>query len=144
MTAKSGDLVRIHYTGTLAVGTTLDSSKGREPLEFTLGQGQVIPGLEQAIQGMAKGETKIVQIPEGEAYGARNPDAMQTVDRAMVPDHIPTEPGTRLEVQTPEGQRLPVTVAEVTDQTITLDGNHPLAGQDLTFNVELVEIQAAA
>ena len=144
MTAKSGDTVRIHYTGTLTDGTTFDSSLGRDPLEFTLGQAQVIPGLEKAIEGMAVGDTKLVEIPQDQAYGPRNPEALQTVDRAMVPDHIPTEPGTRLEVQTADGQRMPVVVSDVNEQTLTLDANHPLAGQDLTFDVELVEIAQAA
>ena len=144
MTAKSGDTVRIHYTGTLTDGTTFDSSRGRDPLEFRLGEAQVIPGLEKAIEGMAVGDTKLVQIPQDQAYGPRNPEALQTVDRAMVPDHIPTEPGTRLEVQTADGQRMPVVVSDVNEQTLTLDANHPLAGQDLTFDVELVEIAQAA
>ena len=144
MTAKSGDTVRIHYTGTLTDGTTFDSSLGRDPLEFTLGQAQVIPGLEKAIEGMAVGDTKLVEIPQDQAYGPRNPEALQTVDRAMVPGHIPTEPGTRLEVQTADGQRMPVVVSDVNDDTLTLDANHPLAGQDLKFDVELVEIANAA
>jgi peptidylprolyl isomerase len=137
---KPGDTVRIHYTGTLSDGTTFDSSQGREPLQFTVGSGQIIPGLDRAIPGMNVGETKTVTVPAAEAYGDRNPDGVQTVPRAQVPDHIPLDPGTQLQVQTGDGRTLPVTVTEVTAEEVVLDANHPLAGKDLTFEVELVEI----
>ena len=137
---KPGDTVRIHYTGTLSDGTTFDSSQGREPLQFTVGSGQIIPGLDHAIPGMSVGETKTVTVPAAEAYGARNPDGVQSVPREQVPDHIPLDPGTQLQVQTGDGQTLPVTVTEVTAEVVVLDANHPLAGKDLTFEVELVEI----
>jgi peptidylprolyl isomerase len=137
---KPGDTVRIHYTGTLSDGTTFDSSQGREPLQFTVGSGQIIPGLDRAIPGMNVGETKTVTVPAAEAYGDRNPDGVQSVPRAQVPDHIPLDPGTQLQVQTGDGRTLPVTVAEVTAEVVVLDANHPLAGKDLTFEVELVEI----
>jgi FKBP-type peptidyl-prolyl cis-trans isomerase 2 len=138
--AKSGDTVRIHYTGTLPDGSTFDSSAGRDPLEFTVGSGQIIPGLDRAIDGMSVGEKKIVEVPASEAYGDRNPEGVQTVPRAQVPDHIPLDPGTQLQVQTGDGRTLPVTVADVTEEAVVLDANHPLAGKDLTFEVELVEI----
>lgn len=138
--AKSGDTVRIHYTGTLADGTTFDSSEGRDPLEFTVGSGQIIPGLEKAIPGMAVGEKKTVDVPCAEAYGERESAAMQTVPREQIPEEIEVKPGLQLQVQTPQGQVMPVTVAEVNDSEVTLDANHPLAGRDLTFNIELVEI----
>lgn len=138
--AKTGDIVRIHYTGTLDDGTTFDTSSGRAPLEFTVGSGQIIPGLDRAIQGMSVGEKKTVEVPAAEAYGDRNPEGMQSVPRAEVPDHIPLDPGTQLEVQTGDGRTLPVTVADVTEEAVVLDANHPLAGKDLTFEVELVEI----
>jgi len=140
---KQGDTVRIHYTGTLTTGETFDSSEGRDPLEFTVGSGQIIPGLDAALPGMAVGEKKTVEVPCVDAYGETDPNATQTVERAQIPDDIPLDLGTQLQVQTPEGQVMPVTVAEVTETEVTLDANHPLAGKDLTFNIELVEVKAA-
>ncbi|MHC0053445.1 FKBP-type peptidyl-prolyl cis-trans isomerase [Actibacterium sp. D379-3] len=137
---KAGDKVRIHYTGTLADGTTFDSSTGRDPLEFTVGSGEIIPGLDKAIPGMVAGDKKTVEIPCAEAYGDHNPEATQAVPRAQVPADIPLEIGTQLQLQTPQGQVMPVVVAEVTEAEVVLDANHPLAGQDLTFAIELLEI----
>ncbi|MBK1635197.1 FKBP-type peptidyl-prolyl cis-trans isomerase [Rhodovulum adriaticum] len=137
---KAGDKVRIHYTGTLADGTTFDSSEGREPLEFTVGSGEIIPGLDKALPGMTAGDKKTVEIPCAEAYGEANPDAKQAIPRAQVPADIPLDIGTRLQLQTPQGQAMPVVVAEVTEEHVVLDANHPLAGQDLTFAIELVSI----
>lgn len=138
--AKTGDTVRIHYTGTLSDGSTFDSSEGREPLEFTVGSGQIIPGLDAALPGMEVGERKTVEVPADEAYGQPDPDARQAVPRADVPADIPLDIGTRLQVQTPQGQAMPVTVAEVTESEVILDANHPLAGRDLTFAIELVSV----
>lgn len=138
--AKSGDTVRIHYTGTLEDGATFDSSEGRDPLEFTLGTGQVIPGFDTAVTGMSVGDAKTVNIPPEEAYGAHNPDGLQSFPRANIPADIPLEVGTRLQMQTPEGQAMQVVVAEVTEDAVMLDANHPLAGKALTFAIELVEI----
>lgn len=140
---KSGDTVRIHYTGTLTDGTTFDSSEGRDPLEFVVGSGQIIPGLDKAMPGMAVGEKKVVEIPCAEAYGDMNPENRQAVPREQIPAEIPVEVGLQLQMQTPDGQAVPVTVAEVTDAEVILDANHMLAGKDLTFAVELVEIKAA-
>ncbi|APZ52078.1 FKBP-type peptidyl-prolyl cis-trans isomerase [Salipiger abyssi] len=137
---KTGDTVRIHYTGTLADGTTFDSSAGRDPLEFTVGSGQIIPGLDKAIPGMTIGDKKTVEIPSEEAYGPAHAEARQAVPRQEIPDHIPLDLGTQLQVQTPDGQTMQVVVAEVTETEVTLDANHPLAGKDLTFAIELVEI----
>ncbi|ARC89544.1 peptidylprolyl isomerase [Rhodovulum sp. MB263] len=137
---KPGDKVRIHYTGTLADGSTFDSSQGRDPLEFTVGSGQIIPGLDAALPGMSEGDTKTVEVPCADAYGTHNPDATQAIPRDQVPDNVPLEVGTRLNVQTSEGQVLPVTVSDVTEEVVLLDGNHPLAGKDLTFEIELVSI----
>jgi peptidylprolyl isomerase len=137
---KSGDTVRIHYTGTLTDGQTFDSSEGRDPLEFTIGSGQIIPGLEAALPGMTVGDKKTVEVPADEAYGQPDPNAQQAVPRGEIPDDIPLDLGTQLQVQTPQGQVMPVTVVEVTEEQVTLDANHPLAGKDLTFNIELVEI----
>lgn len=138
--AKSGDTVRIHYTGTLQDGSVFDSSEGRDPLEFQLGSGQVIPGFDDGVTGMTVGEKKTIEIPSDQAYGAINPQAMQDVPRAEIPDHISLDLGTQLQVQSGNGQTMMVTVANVTEDTVTLDANHPLAGKDLTFALELVEI----
>jgi len=137
---KAGDTVTIHYTGKLDDGTTFDSSQGREPLSFEVGAGQIIPGLEAALPGMAEGDTKTVAVPPEEAYGPVNPDAKQAVPRAEIPDHIPLDVGTQLQVQTPQGQTMPVTVADVSEDTVVLDANHPLAGENLNFEIELVKI----
>ncbi|GAB4292942.1 MAG: peptidylprolyl isomerase [Roseovarius sp.] len=137
---KTGDTVRIHYTGTLADGTTFDSSEGREPLEFVVGSGQIIPGLDAALAGMAVGERKTVEVPAEAAYGQPDPRARQAVPRADIPAEIPLAVGTRLQVQTSQGQVMPVTVVEVSDEQVTLDANHPLAGHDLTFAIELVSV----
>lgn len=139
-TVKSGDTVRIHYSGTLADGSSFDSSEGRDPLQFTVGAGEIIPGLDKALPGMSVGEKKVVEVPAAEAYGDHRPEGLQQLPRAQVPEHIPLDPGTRLQVQTGDGRTVPVTVAEVTDETVVLDANHPLAGRDLTFDIELVEI----
>ncbi|WFE75111.1 peptidylprolyl isomerase [Roseinatronobacter sp. S2] len=138
--AKAGDTVRIHYTGTLADGSVFDSSEGRDPLEFQLGAGAIIPGLDRAIDGMTVGDQKTVTIPSTEAYGDYQPEARQDVPRDQIPADIPLDPGTMLQMQTPDGRAMPVTVAEVTDQAVTLDANHPLAGKDLTFAVEVVSV----
>ena len=139
-TVKTGDTVRIHYTGTLQDGSRFDSSEGRDPLEFTVGSGQIIPGLDRAIPGMEVGEKKSVDVPCDEAYGPVNPDARQSIPREGIPDDIPLDIGSRLQMQTPDGQAVPVTVVAADDATVTLDANHPLAGQDLNFAIELVEI----
>ena len=138
--AKAGDTVAIHYTGTLADGSQFDSSEGRDPLRFTLGSRQIIAGLDAAITGMSQGEKKSVTIAAAEAYGDHRPEAVQAVPRAQIPAEITLEVGGGLQVQTPDGQTIPVTVTSVTDEEVTLDANHPLAGKDLTFAVELVEI----
>ncbi len=140
MSAKAGDTVRIHYTGTLADGSTFDSSEGRDPLEFKLGAGQVIPGFDKAVTGMDVGDSQTVEIPSDDAYGPVNPDGRQSFPRDKVPENIPLDIGTRLQLSGPQGQPIMVTVAEVTDEEVILDANHPLAGKDLTFKIELVEI----
>jgi len=137
---KSGDTVRIHYTGTLTDGSTFDSSEGRDPLEFEVGSGQIIPGLDKALPGMTAGEKKSVTIAPEEAYGPVHAEAMQVVPRGEIPDDIPLDLGTQLQVQTPDGQAMVVTVANVTEAEVTLDANHPLAGKELTFDFEIVGI----
>lgn len=140
---KAGDTVRIHYTGTLSDGTVFDSSQGRDPLEFTVGSGQIIPGLDKAIPGMVAGDKKVVNIPCAEAYGEADENARQAVPRAQIPDHIPVDPGTQLQMQAPNGHVVPVVVISADENEVVLDANHPLAGKDLTFDFELVEIVAA-
>jgi peptidylprolyl isomerase len=138
--AKSGDTVRIHYKGTLDDGTEFDSSSGRDPLEFSLGGGQVIPGFDNAVDGMAVGESKTVTIPADQAYGERHEQLVQEVPKSALPDEIDPAVGMHLQSRSPEGQVMNLVVTEVADQSITVDGNHPLAGQALTFDIELVEI----
>ena len=138
--AKSGDTVRIHYTGTLSDGSVFDSSEGRDPLEFTLGSGQVIPGFDTGVTGMTVGEKKTIEIPSDEAYGPVHDEARQDVPRAQIPAEIPLEVGIQLQMQSPTGQVVPVTVVAITEEAVTLDANHPLAGKDLTFALELVSI----
>ncbi|RVD54555.1 peptidylprolyl isomerase [Mesorhizobium sp. M2D.F.Ca.ET.185.01.1.1] len=141
--AKNGDTVRINYTGRLVDGTQFDSS-GSEPLQFTLGEGQVIPGLETHVEGMEVGTKSTVTVPADAAYGPHRPEAVVTVDRAAVPANIDVGVGTRLQARTREGRPMQVTVIGVDDASVKLDGNHPLAGKDLVFDVELVEIVQAA
>jgi peptidylprolyl isomerase len=143
-TAAKGDTVRIHYSGRLVDGTPFDSSEGRAPLEFTLGQGQVIKGLEAHVTGMETGDKATVTIPVDEAYGPRRDDAIQQLDRAKVPTGIDLQVGTQLKARTADGGMLPITVVGVDEQSVTVDANHPLAGQDLVFDVELVEVVKAS
>ena len=139
MPAKPGDTVRVHYRGTLDDGSEFDSSEGRDPLEFTVGSGQVIPGFDAAVDGRSAGDSVKVTIPAAEAYGEHNPDAVQEVPRAMFGDDVP-QVGWMVELAAPDGQRIPATIAEVGPETVTLDFNHPMAGKDLTFEIELVEL----
>lgn len=138
--AKQNDTVKVHYTGKLDDGTVFDSSVGREPLEFTLGEGRVIPGFEDAVFGMETGDTKTVIIPAADAYGDYEAGLAQVVPHASFPPNIQPEVGQRLQVQNQAGQTMVVTITAIGDNGVTLDGNHPLAGKDLTFDIELVAI----
>ncbi len=138
--AQQGDTVKIHYTGKLEDGSIFDSSEGRDPLEFTIGSGQVIPGFEEAVLGMAGGDKKEVTIPADKAYGQRNEEMIIQAPRDQVPADINPEVGQQLQMAGPEGETVIVQVTEVTDSHITLDANPPLAGKDLTFAIELVSI----
>lgn len=138
--AKQGDTVRIHYTGTLEDGTVFDTSQNRDPLEFTLGEGKVISGFEEAVEGMAEGEKKTAEIPSDDAYGPRRDDLVLTVAREQLPEDLEPDVGDQLEMRTQDGQTFPVVVAEVGDERVQLDANHPLAGKDLTFEIKLVEV----
>ncbi|MGH1368353.1 MAG: FKBP-type peptidyl-prolyl cis-trans isomerase [Maritimibacter sp.] len=137
---KAGDTVQIHYTGTLNDGTVFDSSEGRDPLQFTVGSGQIIPGLDKAIPGMVVGDKKDVPIVPAEAYGEHDPRGVIEVPRAEIPAEIPLEVGVQLEMRNPDGQAMPVTVTNVSEEQVTLDANHRLAGKDLNFAIELVSI----
>lgn len=138
--AKNGDSVKIHYTGTLEDGTTFDSSAGRDPLEFTLGSGQVIVGFDEAVTGMKTGDTKNVTIAADKAYGQRNEEMVITAPRDQVPKDINPEVGQQLQMAGPDNQPIVVLITEVTDEHILLDANPPLAGKDLVFDIELVAI----
>ncbi len=141
--AKKGDTVAVHYTGTLGDGTVFDSSRERAPLEFTLGSGQVIPGFDAAVEGLKQGESVKTTIDCENAYGKHNEELVVSTPREQIPDSIELEVGRRLQARSEQGQVTRVVVTEVTEETVTLDANHPLAGQDLTFEIELVEIRAA-
>ena len=138
--AKSGDTVRIHYTGTLEDGTQFDSSSGRDPLEFALGGGQVIPGFDSAVDGMTVGDSKTVTIQPEDAYGQRHEQLVQQVPKSALPEDMTPEVGMALQSQSPDGQTMNLVVVGVQEDSITLDANHPLSGQALTFEIELVEI----
>lgn len=142
--AETGDIVRINYSGRLVDGTQFDSSEGRAPLEFTIGQGQVITGLEQHVTGMQSGDKSTVTIPAAAAYGPRRDEAIQQLDRAKVPSGVDVRVGTQLQARTADGGMLPITVVDMDDKSVTVDANHPLAGQDLVFDVEMVEVVKAA
>jgi peptidylprolyl isomerase len=140
--AKAGDTVKVHYTGKLKEdGTVFDSSVEREPLAFKLGAGQVIPGFEKAVEGLTPGEKTNAVIPSTEAYGPRQEEAMITVERAQLPPDIKPEVGQQLQMQQQNGQPCMVRVVQVDDAQITLDANHPLAGKDLEFEIELVAVE---
>ena len=138
--AKQGDTVRIHYTGKLDDGTVFDSSEGREPLEFTLGAEEVIPGFEKAVLGMSPGETRTATIKPDEGYGDFQDDMVFQVDRDRLPSDMTPEIGTELRVRTPDDSMIPVIIVDVQDDKVTIDANHPLAGRDLVFDITLVEI----
>lgn len=138
MPVEEGDTVRVHYTGTLQDGTEFDSSRDRDPLEFTVGESQVIPGFEDLVLGLEAGQTAEATLPPEDAYGERDEGRTIEVDRERVPEDI--EVGEQLEIQHPDGARARVSVAEIGDDSVTLDGNHPLAGRELTFEIELLEV----
>jgi peptidylprolyl isomerase len=138
--AKTGDKVKVHYTGRLDDGTVFDSSDNRPPLEFTIGNGEIIPGFEKAVIGMEIGESKSTKIISDQAYGEHRQELVGEVKRNMVPDSLKPEVGQRLEMARPDGQTIPVIITAMTDEAITIDANHPLAGKDLTFEIKLMEI----
>ncbi|MDD2251902.1 MAG: peptidylprolyl isomerase [Dehalococcoidales bacterium] len=141
VTAQNGETVKVHYTGMFSDGQVFDSSINREPLEFTIGEGSVIPGFDSAIVGMKVGENKTITIPCAEAYGERNDNAIATIDRSQLPEGLEPSIGQQLSASRPDGTGAIVTITKVEENTITVDGNHPLAGKDLTFDLTLVGIK---
>jgi FKBP-type peptidyl-prolyl cis-trans isomerase 2 len=137
--AKPGDKVQVHYTGMLEDGSVFDSSDGRDPLEFTLGSGQVIPGFDRAVSGMSPGQERSVRIPASDAYGDRKDDLVIVVEREQLPPDMDPAVGQQLQLKQ-DGRGFVVTVKDVGPESITLDANHPLAGEDLEFKVQLVSI----
>ncbi|MDX3925087.1 MAG: peptidylprolyl isomerase [Shinella sp.] len=142
--AKTGDIVRIHYTGMLTDGTPFDSSKNREPLEFEIGAGQILPGLEASVEGMNVGEAQTVTLAPDQAFGPHDPGKVQKVDRANIPANLDVQPGMQLQAKSRTGAPMTVSVIEVNPSEVTIDANHPLAGRDVTFEIELTEIVKAA
>ncbi len=138
--AQQGDTVRVHYTGKLEDGSVFDSSVERDPLEFKIGEGQIIPGFEKAVVGMEAGQNKTIQIEPGDGYGPRHEEMVQVVERNQIPENITLEVGAQLQANHPEGGPIILTVTDLTEAEVTLDANHPLAGLDLTFEIELVGI----
>ena len=139
---KDGDKIKVHYHGKLRNGETFDSSQGRDPLEFTVGTGQVIKGFDQGVMGMQVGDKKTVEIPVGEAYGEKQQEMMIEFPKSQFPEGMNPEIGMQLMMNNGAGQSFPVTVAEVKEESVILDANHPLAGQDLIFDLELVSIHS--
>jgi peptidylprolyl isomerase len=138
---KKGDTVKVHYTGTLNNGEIFDTSKEREPLEFTLGKGQLIPGFEKAVLGLNIGDSTKVDIPSTEAYGEERSDLIINVPIDQLPEDVTPQIGMQLQVNQPDGQPIPVRITEIDETELTLNANHPLAGKDLTFEIELIAKQ---
>ena len=137
---KSGDKIKVHYHGKLTSGETFDSSEGRDPLEFEVGSGMVIKGFDDGVTGMTVGEKKTINIPFGEAYGPRNPEMVIDMPKDRFPSDMEITVGMPLVMSDGQGQQFQVTIVEIEEESVKLDANHPLAGQDLIFDLELVEI----
>ncbi|MEI6153161.1 MAG: peptidylprolyl isomerase, partial [Deltaproteobacteria bacterium] len=138
--ARINDKVKVHYSGTLSDGTIFDSSLEREPFEFTIGRGMVVPGFENGIVGMNEGETKTVSISADDAYGPYKDDLVGVIDKSRIPEDIDLDVGMVLQMSSPEGGITNVTVADISDAGVTIDLNHPLAGKDLIFEIKLLEV----
>lgn len=142
--AETGDTVKVNYVGKLADGTIFDSSEGKPPLHFILGKQEVIPGFDQATRGMTQGEKKSVTIPSDEAYGPYHEKLVETVDKSLLPENLELTLGGQLEVSREDGQKMYFLIKELTEKTVTLDANHPLAGKQLSFEIELIEVSKGA
>ena len=140
MQAEHGSRVKVHYTGRLDDGTVFDSSEGREPLAFTIGLGQMIPGFEQGVIGMEVGQSRVINIAATDAYGEYRPEGVLDVQRSEIGAEMELEVGMRLQATQEGGRRVDMQVIAITDDTVTLDANHPLAGKDLTFDIQVVEV----
>ncbi len=140
MKIEDGKTVLIHYKGTLEDGSVFDSSENRDPFEFVFGSGSIIPGLEKGLEGLEKGDKKEVFVNAEDAYGQKNPEAVQQVEKSQFPENITPEIGMQLMAQTPSGE-IPVTITQITEEFITVDFNHPLAGKNLIFDVEIVDVR---
>ncbi|HEC31765.1 MAG TPA: peptidylprolyl isomerase [Deltaproteobacteria bacterium] len=138
--AKLGDTVRVHYRGTFTDGTVFDGTIGDEPFELTLGDQKVISGFENAIVGMTVGERKVVKVPPEEAYGKYDKSLLVDIEKSHMPEHLDLQLGKLLEFRAQDGSVALVTIRDITEKRVTLDGNHPLAGRELIFEIELVEI----
>ncbi|MDC4223583.1 MAG: peptidylprolyl isomerase [Candidatus Manganitrophus sp.] len=138
--AKRGNTVKVHYVGTFEDGTVFDTSREREPLPFTIGEGEVIPGFEEAVVGMNPGESKKIVIPAENAYGPRHEEMVLVVDRQHLPEGVDPQVGQQYQIPQSDGQSIVVTVTDTSESSVTLDGNHPLAGRELTFEIELLEV----
>jgi len=138
--AKQGDLVKVRYTGTLDDGSTFDSSDGRDPLQFVIGEGMLIPAFEHAIVGMLPGDSRSVHIPADEAYGPYMDELILEVDKNQIPPYLNPEEGMQLQITQDDGSSTVVKVVKLTNEKVFLDANHPLAGRDLNFSIELVDI----
>lgn len=143
-TVKKGDKIKVHYHGRLENGETFDSSEGRAPLEFEVGSGHVIKGFDDGVTGMAVGDSKTIHIPFMEAYGPSNPDMVIEMPKSSVPEDMQIEVGMPLVLSDRQGEQFQVVVTEIKDDSIILDANHPLAGKDLIFDLELVEISGSS
>ena len=137
---KNGDTVKVHYTGKFDDGRIFDSSDNHGPLEFTIGEGRIIPGFEQAMIGMEPSESKTIKIPFDKAYGPYNKEMVMLVERNQFPPHLNPELGQKIQIPKTDGQTIIFTVTDASESNVTLDANHPLAGKDLTFDIQLIEI----
>jgi FKBP-type peptidyl-prolyl cis-trans isomerase SlpA len=138
---KENDTVKVNYTGKLSDGQVFDSSEGKEPIEFTLGEGRLIPGFEKGLLDMKLNEKKTIEIAKADAYGDVNKDLIQEIKKAQLPQDMEPEVGMGLISKTPDGQEINLVVVEVKEDSVVIDGNHPLAGRDLIFDLEVVEIK---
>ena len=143
MKAEEGKKVKVHYKGTLDDGTQFDTTEGKEPLEFVVGENRIIPGFEQSVSGMEEGEEKDFKLSPDQAYGERNEQLVQEVQKSQLPENMEVKEGMMLMLKGPDGQQMPAKVVEDKGETFTLDINHPLAGQNLNFNVKLEKVEDA-